>query len=405
MGIYEQLGISPVINARSYSTKLGGAPLPGQVLEAMRSAADQCVRMDELQEAAGRAIADATGAEAGIVTSGASAALTLAAAACLAGFDVSRMNRLPDTTGMPCEIVVHRSHRNDYDHALRAAGARFVEAGFSYFTFAYEIEEAIGSNTAALFYQAGGEGSVLPLEEFVRIAHRHGKPVIVDAAAELPPRGNLRSYISAGADLVAFSGGKHIRGPQSTGILCGRADLIFSAALQHQDMDVFPRSWPLRQLIAEGRLMGPPHHGIGRGFKVGKEEIVGLIAALHLYPSRDIEAELSCWKADMQTIVSAIDGIPGVTGFVRFPQQNGRQTPHAVILIERGACGTDANAVINALQEGEPRVFVFEHAADAGAVVFMPEGLRPGEAEIVGRRLREILSGRGTAVAPSVPGM
>src|SRR5439155_25893730 len=137
--------------------------------------------------AAGRAIASATGAETGIVTSGASAALTLAAAACLAGLNVSRMNQLPDTTGMPREIVVHRSHRNDYDHALRAAGARFVEVGFSYFTFPYEIAQAITSQTAALFYQAGGAGQAMPLAEFTRLAHEHGKPVIVDAAAELPP--------------------------------------------------------------------------------------------------------------------------------------------------------------------------------------------------------------------------
>ncbi len=392
MGIYEELGVRPIINARSYSTKVGGAPLPAEVLDAMRRAAEQCVRMDELQEAAGREIAEATGAETGIVTSGASAALTLAAAACIAGSDVSRMNRLPDTAGMPCEIVVHRSHRNDYDHALRAAGARFVEAGFSYFTFAYEIEEAIGGNTAALFYQAGGEGSVLPLEEFVQIAHRHGKPVIVDAAADLPPRGNLRAYIAAGADLVAFSGGKHIRGPQSSGILCGRADLIFSAALQHQDMDVFPQSWPLRKLIADGRLAGPPHHGIGRGFKVGKEEIAGLITALRLYATRDIEAELAGWKADMTRIVSAVADLPGVEAFVRFPQANGRQSPHAVVSIDRAIAGMDANAVINALQDGEPRIFMFEHSADAGTIVFMPEGLRPGEAEIVGQRLREILA-------------
>jgi D-glucosaminate-6-phosphate ammonia-lyase len=392
MGIYEELGVRPIINARSYSTKVGGAPLPPEVLDAMRQAAEQCVRMDELQEAAGRAIAEATGAETGIVTSGASAALTLAAAACIAGSNVSRMNRLPDTTGMPCEIVVHRSHRNDYDHALRAAGARFVEAGFSYFTVAYEIEEAINENTAALFYQAGGEGSVLPLEEFVQIAHRHGKPVIVDAAADLPPRGNLRAYIAAGADLVAFSGGKHIRGPQSSGILCGRTDLIFSAALQHQDMDVFPQSWPLRKLIADGRLAGPPHHGIGRGFKVGKEEIAGLITALRLYASRAIESELAGWKADMARIVSAVTGLPGVEAFVRFPQANGRQSPHAVVSIDRTIGGMDANAVINALQDGEPRIFVFEHSADAGKVVFMPEGLRPGEAEIAGRRLREILA-------------
>ena len=219
MGIYEELGVRPIINARSYSTKVGGAPLPAEVLDAMREAAEQCVRMDELQEAAGRAIAEATGAETGIVTSGASAALTLAAAACLAGSDVSRMNRLPDTAGMPCEIVVHRSHRNDYDHALRAAGARFVEAGFSYFTFPTKSKRPLAENTAALFYQAGGEGSVLPLEEFVQIAHRHGKPVIVDAAADLPPRGNF-ARISRPEPIWLLSAGASIFGDRSLREFC-----------------------------------------------------------------------------------------------------------------------------------------------------------------------------------------
>ena len=226
---------------------MGGAPLPAEVLDAMRSAAGHCVRMDQLQDMASSLIAEVTGAEAGLVSSGATAALTLSAAACLAGFDVSRMNRLPDTTGIPNEIIIHRSHRNDYDHALRAAGAKFVEVGFSYYTFAYEVEQAIGDNTAALFYQAGGDGLALPFAEFAAIARRHGKPVIVDAAAELPPVENLRTFIEQ-AHLVAFSGGKHIRGPQSTGILCGRADLIQSAALQHQDMDVFQS----RGLFANG---------------------------------------------------------------------------------------------------------------------------------------------------------
>jgi D-glucosaminate-6-phosphate ammonia-lyase len=389
MNIYEQFGIQRIINARSFSTKLGGTRLPDDVLEAMRQAAQCCVRMDELQDAASRVIAEATGAEAGIVTSGAAAALTLGTAACLAGFDVSRMNRLPDTAGIPCEVVVHRSHRNDYDHALRAAGARFVEVGFSYYTFPYEVEQAIAENTAALYYQAGGDGHVMPLSEFTAIAHRHAKPVIVDAAAELPPENNLRAYIEAGADLVAFSGGKHLHGPQSTGILCGRSDLIFSAALQHQDMDVFPESWPLRSLIAEGKIAGPPHHGIGRGFKVGKEEIIGLMTALRRYPLRDVEAERIRWKADMELIVEAAKDLSGVDARIRF--SSGRSVPHAVVSVDASIAGIDANRVITSLQEGNPAIFVFEHSGNQGTIVFMPEALGTGEAEIVARRLREIL--------------
>jgi L-seryl-tRNA(Ser) seleniumtransferase len=391
MSIYQELGVRPIINARSYSTRLGGCVLPPPVLEAMREAAGCCVRMDELQEAAGRVIADVTGAEAGIVTSGASAALTLGAAACIAGLDVSKMNRLPDTEGMPNEIVVHRSHRNDYDHALRAAGGRFVEAGFSYYTFPYEIDQAITERTVALFYQAGGDGVVMPLREFTTIARRRGIPVIVDAAAELPPDANLRAYIADGADLVAFSGGKHLRGPQCTGILCGRADLILSAAVQHQDMDVFPATWPLRDLITQGRLAGPPHHGIGRGFKVGKEEIAGLVAALKLYAQRDGAAELRKWISDMEEIATAVAGIPGVQSRVQFPQQSGRSVPHAIVRIDADTAGQSATDVINALQTGEPRIFVFEQGAGEGVIRFMPEGLRDGEAATVAARLRDVL--------------
>ncbi|HZT32380.1 MAG TPA: aminotransferase class V-fold PLP-dependent enzyme [Bryobacteraceae bacterium] len=389
--IYERLGVRPVINARSFSTKVGGAPLPPEVVEAMRAASDCCIRMEDLQEAAGRIIAEVTGAESGIVTSGASAALTLGAAACLTGLDVARMNRLPDTSGMPNEFLVHRTHRNDYDHAIRAAGARFVEVGFYYYTFPYEIEAAVSERTCAFFYQAGVAEGALPLEQFAAIAHRHNLPVIVDAAAELPPPEHLRQFVAQGADLVAFSGGKHIRGPQASGILCGRGDLILSAALQHQDMDVFPETWPHRRLIQDGLLAGPPHHGIGRGFKVGKEEVVGLLTALRRYASRDFEAERQAWLADMQRIVAAVADLPGVAAHVRYPQPDGRQVPHAVVTLDPARTGKTANAVINALQEGDPPVCVFEKLAAAGTIVCMPEALRPGDAERIAQRLTEIL--------------
>jgi D-glucosaminate-6-phosphate ammonia-lyase len=389
MHIYEDLGVRRIINARSFSTKSGGSALSGPVLDAMSEASESCVHMAELQEAASRIIAEATVAEAGMVTSGASAALTLASAACLAGFDVSRMSRLPDTTGMKNEIIVHRSHRNDYDHALRAAGAQLVEVGYSYYTFPHEIESVIGPSTVAFFYLAGGEGSCVPLAQFAEIAHKHRLPVIVDAAAELPPRSNLKAFIAAGADLVAFSGGKHLRGPQSTGILCGQRDLILSAMLQHQDMDVFPETWPLRQLIADGLLAGPPHHGIGRGFKVGKEEIAGLLTALQRYSTRDLEIEEQLWMTDLETVLSKIGDIPGVLSYV---QADARDVPHAHIDIDPKLTKLDANAVIRALHEGEPSISVFERWANSGKIVIMPEALQPGEAQIIAQRLKEILT-------------
>jgi len=393
--VYEKLGVRRLINGRSFSTKAGGCALPVEVLDAMREAGECCVRMDELQAAAGEVIARATGAETGIVTSGAAAALTLGAAACLARLDVNRMNRLPDTSGMPDEFIAHRAHRNDYDHAVRAAGAKFVEVGFGYYTFAYEVEAAITPRTAAFYYQAGADQGVLSLEEYAAIARRHEFPLLVDAAAEMPPAANLKSLIAAGADLIAFSGGKHIQGPQSTGILCGRRDLILSAALQHQDMDVFPETWPLRTLITDGTVVGPPHHGIGRGFKVGKEEIVGLMAALELYQRRDFAAERTRWTADMECIAAGVRDLPGVSARVQYPQPNGREVPGAVIRIDPTAAGANAHTVINALQAGDPPICVFEKFAGSGEVVVFPEALRPGEAAIITRRLREVLEGLG----------
>jgi L-seryl-tRNA(Ser) seleniumtransferase len=392
MHIYEKLGVRALINGRSFSTKAGGAALPQEVLDAMRQAGECCVRMDELQDSASRVISRATGAEAGIVTSGAAAALTLGAAACLAHLDVDRMNRLPDTQGMPNEFVVQRAHRNDYDHAVRAAGARFVEAGFVYYTFPYEVEAAITPRTAALYYQAGVGLGTIPLRQYAEIAHRRNLPVLVDAAAEMPPAHNLKAFIEEGADLVAFSGGKHLRGPQATGILCGRRNLILSAALQHQDMDVFPETWPLRSLIAEGVVAGPPHHGIGRGFKVGKEEIAGLLTALELYETRDFQEERERWTADMQCIAAAVRDLPGVVAEVVYPQANGREVPSAAIRIDAAAAGIDANGIINGLQEKDPPICVFEKFAGEGLIVVYPEALRPGEASIIGRCLRDILS-------------
>jgi L-seryl-tRNA(Ser) seleniumtransferase len=402
--IYEKLGVRPLINARSFSTKAGGCALPREVLDAMCQAAECCVRMDELQSAASDVIAKATGAEAGIVTSGAAAALTLGAAAILAGLDVNRMNRLPDTEGVSHEFIVHRAHRNDYDHAVRASGARFVEVGFGYYTFPYEVAAAITKQTAAMYYQAGVSHGAIPLEDYVEIAHRHGLPVLVDAAAEMPPAFNLKAFISAGADLIAFSGGKHLQGPQATGILCGRRDLIMSAALQHQDMDVFPQTWPLRSLIDSGTLAGAPHHGIGRGFKVGKEEIAGLLTALELYQKRDFVAERARWTGDLECIAAGIADIPGLSARIVYPQPSGKEVPGLAVTVNAKAAAMDANAVINALQTGEPAICVFEKFADAGEIVFFPEALRSGEASIIAQRLRAVVENKErTTVAAKTP--
>ena len=271
--------------------------------------------MAELQAAASVVIARHTGAEAGLVTSGAAAGLTLGTAACLAGLDAARMDRLPETGDLPNEVVMCRTHRTGYDHAIRAAGALIREVGFNDRATgagvrdveAWELEAAITPRTAAIAYMAA-PGSRPPLAEVAALAHRHRLPVLVDAAAQLPPPENLRRFVAEGADLVAFSGGKAIRGPQGTGILCGRRDLIGSAALQQLDLDVRPETWrPPEGLLPRSPLGGIPHHGIGRGCKVSKEEIVGLLVALERFVALDHAGE----QARQERLLVAIRGATG----------------------------------------------------------------------------------------------
>ena len=291
MGVYEDLGITPLINAAGFKTRLGGATLPADVIEGMAEAAAATVDIAALQARAGEIIARVTGAEAGYVTCGAAAALTLAAAACITRLDVKKVDALPDTHGMSDEIIIYRAHRNSYDHALRAAGAKLIEVGLNdrgvgagvRSLEAWEVEAAITDRTAAVAYVVTTPEDP-PLPIVTEAAHRKAVPVIVDAAAQLPPRENLRRFIAEGADLVAFSGGKGVRGPQASGFLCGRKDLVQSVALNHLDFDIdLKLTSPPLDLIPVDRLPGLPHHGIGRGFKVGKEEIVGFLVALRKF--------------------------------------------------------------------------------------------------------------------------
>jgi D-glucosaminate-6-phosphate ammonia-lyase len=381
VGIATALRGRRVINARGYSTKVGGSRLAPEVIEAMAEAAGFFVRMEDMQAAAGGVIAELTGAEAGYVTPGASAGLTMATAAALARLDPGRMNRLPDTRGMPDRIVLLRRHRNDYDHALRVAGARLVEVGYHDWTFDYEVEEAIDPMTAGLFYMGSDDGANLSVEQVVEIAHRHDLPVIVDASVALPPSSNLRRFIEVGADLVAFSGGKHIQGPQASGILAGRRDLITSVAMQHQDMDVYPATWPARDLIDQGVMSGPPHHGLGRGFKVGKEEIAGLVAALRLYVERDFEAERARLAGYADLIVDGLAGVAGVRAVRVDAAATGRPGPRVDLHVDPGVAGIDATGLINRLQGEDPLVCAFEAWAARGTVGLYPDALANGEPE------------------------
>ncbi len=393
----------PVVNARGYSTKVGGCRLAPDVVAAMAEAADYFVRIEDLQDAAGEVIVQATGAEAGYVTSGAAAGLTLATAAAIARLDPRRMARLPDTTGMPSSVVCLRRHRNDYDHALRAAGARIVEVGYRDWTFPDEVEAAIDDTVCAVFYLASDPDPSVPLGAMVAIAHARNLPVIVDGSLALPPASNLRAFIDAGADLVAFSGGKHIEGPQASGILCGRRDLITSVALQHQDMDVYPRTWTRRHLIDRGVVSSPPHHGIGRGFKVGKEEIAGLVAALEKYLTRDFVAERERWSSRLDDVGSAVAGIDGVSAERVEPRPGERPVPRLDLHIDPPVAGVTAVDLINGLQEGSPIVCTYEAFAEAGVVAILPESLGPDDAEVVGARIWAVISDRSSGERRDAP--
>jgi L-seryl-tRNA(Ser) seleniumtransferase len=394
--IYHDLGLRPVINAAGTLTRLGGSLMPPEVLDAMRRAAEYCVRMEELQERAGQIIAEATGAESGYVTCGAAAGLVLGTAACVAGLDIHKMERLPDTAGMKNEVIVQRPHRNSYDHAIRAVGLKLVEVGWighpaPHPVAPWEIEAAINERTAAVYWPDMGSvaGITTGLEATVEVAHRHGVPVIVDASGSLPPTANLRAFTQAGADLVSFSGGKGLRGPQASGILAGRQDLIQSVALQHQDMDVHPSTWSLRaKLLDSGLLPGPPLQGIGRSLKVGKEEIVGLLTALRLFQVRDEAAEQAGWLRQVNTIVEALAGLPGVRAEMEGPPS--RYIPLAQVSWDESALGLTGAALINALADGDPCVCVGGDGA-GGQIAVNPFSLKPGDAEVVALRLRKLL--------------
>lgn len=396
MTVYAGLGVRTLINAKGPATRLSGGIMRPEVAAAMAEASQFCVDIAELQAAASRIIAEATGAEAGYVASGASACLLIAAAATMTGLDPGRMARLPDARGMRNQCVMVRSQRNFYDHAIRAAGMQIVEVGLpDRYAGAgvrdaegWEIDDAITEMTAAVFYVADSQ-SRPPLPEVTAVAHARGVPVIVDAAAQLPPQDNLRRFIAEGADLVAFSGGKALGGPQASGLLAGRRDLVMAAALQHLDLDVFWDMWePPAALIDKSRLKGAPQHGIGRSCKAGKEEIVGLLTALRLFIAEGDAARHARWLKDCETVAAWLGGhLVTVTG-----GNDTRLVP--TVEITPDPARMSATALCLRLQHGEPAIVVDPVARERGVVTVNPMCLKPGEAEMIGREIARALAER-----------
>ena len=376
-GIYRELGLQEVIVATGNFTELGGSLMPAEVLEAMQAAARSFVSIKALHEKAGQVIAELTGAEAGYVTSGAAAGLVLATAACMTGSDPAAIQQLPDTTGLKDEVVIHKAHSNHYNRTFRLTGAKIKEVGYgAHRTLPWQLESALDERTAAIVYVVAQflvTQTALPLPEVLRIARAKGVPVIVDAANELPPVENLRKFVEMGADLVIFSGGKDLQGPQPTGFICGRQDLIAACALN-----------------------GAPNHGIGRPMKVGKEEIVGLVAALKRYVSLDHQARLAGWERQIALIVDGLADVGHLRASRVFPDYTGRPVPRAWLTWEEETAGLSKQEVLNALAEGSPAIRVMEEYAGVGLLID-PTTLLEGQEAVIVDRLRRIFAGRGNA--------
>jgi L-seryl-tRNA(Ser) seleniumtransferase len=391
----ESLGIAPIINAAGSVTHLSASPVAAGIAQAMAAAAQSSIDIADAQAHASGIIAELTGADAGIVTSGASAGLLLGAAACLAGLDAGAMDRLPDTSGMRNEFIVPRSHRNSYDHAVRAAGGRFVEAGVAdrivgvgvRDTEGWELEGAITERTAGFFYVARPD-SRPALPEVAVIARRNRLPLLVDAAAELPPKGNLRRFIDEGADLVVFSGGKAIGGPMASGILCGRRSLIVSALLQQLDLDFEFSSWqPPASLIDKHELKCVPRNGIGRSCKVGKEQIVGLLLALETFAATPDAVREERLTLVAQSLLEALRTVPDLQARVVADEEN-RGVPR----VEIKAAGHDAQEVANRLRAGIPSVRLDASRARAGVLLLIPTCLSSADAVPIARAFARALT-------------
>ncbi len=365
--IRESLGLSPIINVAGTMTALGSSIIGLEVAATMADIAPVFVRMEELQRASSRVIARLTGAEAGCVTACSSAGITLSVAAAMTGADLARIERLPNVTGLKSEVPIQMGHMVNYgapvEQAIRLAGATPVPVGSASGAALYQLEAAISEHTAAALYVVSHhtlQYGLIPLDAFAAACHRRGVPVIVDAASEY----DLRGFLASGADLVIYSGHKFLGGPTS-GIIAGRKDLVRAAFLQNL--------------------------GIGRGMKVGKESIAGLIAALEAWERRDHAAIRKRERTALDLWQQTLAPFPAVAAQI-IPDPTGNPLDRLEIRATPGA-RFSVRDLAAALKDGDPPVIVRDDEIDRGFFELDPCNLHPGEAEIVAARLAEVLDG------------
>jgi L-seryl-tRNA(Ser) seleniumtransferase len=362
---YAKLGVTPFINAAGTFTILSASLLPDEVQAAMTLAAQQPVNIEELHKAAGEYLAKVLKCEAALVTAGAASALTLGTAACMSmGNDQAIVNLPTDLSGLKNEVIVQKTHRYGYDHALRNCGIKFVNVE----TLA-DYEAAFNENTVMAHFFNAAEGGQISREDWVGVAHKHNVPCFNDAAADVPPIANLWNYTQMGFDLVTFSGGKGIRGPQCTGLLLGRKELIEYAVKNNN----------------------PYGNTVGRGMKVGKEEIVGMVAAVDWFLSQDETAMMAEFQRRAEKIAAQVKSIPTVETKIFVPPV-ANHVPHLQVNFDQNRIGMTGQQIVDKMRKGSPRIEL-NPAVGPNFVTVGVWMLKPNEDVLVARRLREVFQG------------
>mgnify|MGYP001570225848 CR=1 FL=1 len=359
---FKELGVRTFINAAGTYTALTASLMPPEVKQAWEYASRHYVVLDELHDAVGKRIASLIGCEAAMVSAGAASALTLGTAACITGANREFIRRLPDTTGMKNEVIIQKSHRFGYDHAVRNCGIRLVEV-----VTGEDLLRAVNERTALmLFLNNNDPAGQIKVAEFAELGKKLKVPTFNDCAADAPPAENLSKYLKLGFDLVTFSGGKGLMGPQSAGLLLGRKDLIEAARMN----------------------ASPNSDTVGRGMKVNKEELLAMMAAVESYLKRDHQADFREWEKRAKLIADYAASIRGVTAEIYVPEI-ANHVPHLRIRWDQSAVKIKVAEVVKQLREGRPSIEVVPGSRDQLMVGLWM--MRKDEARIVARRIREIL--------------
>lgn len=367
---YESLGIRPIINASATLTKLGGSLMWPEVVQAMRDAAESFIDLPELQIQVGNKIAELTHNEACYISSGAAAGLVLTTAVCVTDCDISLINTFPHIEHLKNEIVIQHNHRNGYDYAVQQVGIKVVEIGDENGATGEDLRNAITPKTAAIFWFQGNMTTDVDLQlpEMIAIADEHNIPVVVDGAAQVPPVENLWKFTEMGVSLAIFSGGKDLRGPQSSGLVLGK-----------------------RRYVEAMRAHGSPNQAIGRPMKVGKEEMMGLLAAVERYLKLDHVARSQYCETTVSDWCEAFSTLEGVTVERDFPNEAGQPLAWCLVTLDAEKCGITRDEVIQALLDGTPSIAVALHDVNDNQLHLNPMTLELGEEKSVEDRFVEVM--------------